>query len=87
MGDFKIIETQEQLDSIILERIGRVKESVRKEFEGYISPEEFTKKTEALNTEIANLKENLNKSNEKIKGFDAEILERDEKIIYLLCFF
>ncbi|MCQ2087961.1 MAG: DUF4355 domain-containing protein [Bacilli bacterium] len=80
MGDFKIIETQEQLDSIILERIGRVKESVRKEFEGYISPEEFTKKTEALNTEIANLKENLNKSNEKIKGFDAEILERDEKI-------
>lgn len=80
MSDFKAIETQEQLDAIILERIARAKDSVRKEYEGYISPDDFTKKTEALNNEISKLKENLTESNEKIKGFDAQISERDAKI-------
>lgn len=80
MADFKVIETQEQLDAIILERIARAKEAVKKDFEGFLSPDDFTKKTEALNSEIEKLKADLSESNEKIKGFNAQISERDAKI-------
>lgn len=80
MSDFKPIETQEQLDSIITERISRAKESVRKEFEGFISPSDLEAKTKDLNGQISSLQTALNESNEKIKGFDAQIAERDTKI-------
>lgn len=43
MGEFKVIETQEQLDALIGERIKKAKESAKKEFEGYLSPEEAKK--------------------------------------------
>lgn len=44
MGEFKAIETQEQLDAVLGERLKRERETVRKEFEGYLSPEDVTKK-------------------------------------------
>ena len=37
---FKTIETQEEFDSMVRDRIDRAKESVKKQFEGYASPEE-----------------------------------------------
>lgn len=43
MGEFKVIETQEQLDAVIGERLRKAKDSVRKEYEGYLSPEEAKK--------------------------------------------
>lgn len=43
MGDFKVIETQEQLDAVLGERLKRERETVRKEFVGYLSPEEAKK--------------------------------------------
>lgn len=46
MGEFTPIETQEQLDSIIGERIKEVREKAEKKYEGYLSPEEVTKKYE-----------------------------------------
>lgn len=39
MSDFKAIETQEQLDTIISDRLKRERETIRKEYEGYLSPE------------------------------------------------
>ena len=41
MGDFQKIETQEQLDAVIGERIKREKETIGKKYEGYISPDDF----------------------------------------------
>lgn len=43
---FKPIETQEQLDAVIGDRIKREGEKVRKEFDGFLSPEEVAKKYE-----------------------------------------
>lgn len=48
--EFKVIESQEQLDAIIGKRIRRAEDSARKEaeakFEGYLSPEDVAKKYE-----------------------------------------
>lgn len=44
MSDFTPIETQEQLDKIIGERIKRERETTEKKFEGYISPEAAAEK-------------------------------------------
>ena len=44
MSEFKVIETQEQLDAVIADRIKRAQETTRKEFEGFLSPEDAEKK-------------------------------------------
>lgn len=46
MSDFKIIETQEQLDKVIGDRLKRERDTVTKEYEGYLSPEDVAKKYE-----------------------------------------
>lgn len=43
MADFKAIETQEELDAIIKERLAREREASNKRYEGYISPEDHKK--------------------------------------------
>ena len=44
MGEFKAIETQDQFDAAIGDRLKRERETVRKEFDGYLSPEDVAKK-------------------------------------------
>ena len=46
MAEFTPIETQEALNAIIVERVEQAKRSVRKEFEGYLSPEDVASKYE-----------------------------------------
>lgn len=48
MADFKIIETQEDFDKAVSARIKREQETVRKEFEGFLSPEDVRKKYEGF---------------------------------------
>lgn len=48
MADFKIIETQEDFDKAVSARIKREQETVRKEFEGFLSPEDVQKKYEGF---------------------------------------
>lgn len=43
MADFKPIESQEELDSIIKGRLERERETTNKRFEGWISPEDHQK--------------------------------------------
>jgi hypothetical protein len=84
MSDFKVIETQEQLNAIIAERITKVKEATReetkKEFEGYISPDDqqkFADKQKERESELEKqIKGLTGQLNENKKG----IAERDEKI-------
>lgn len=44
MGEFKTIETQEQFDEALKERLKRERESVKKEYEGFLSPEQVAEK-------------------------------------------
>ena len=44
MADFKVIETQEQFDAAIGERLKREGDKIRKEYEGFLSPDDVTKK-------------------------------------------
>lgn len=46
MSEFKVIETQEQFDEVIGERLKRERETVEKKYENYLSPEDVEKKME-----------------------------------------
>lgn len=80
MGDFKPIETQEELDAIIGERVKRERETSTKRYEGYLSPDEFKNKTADYEKQIGDLTNALNDANDKVEGHKKEIAERDTKI-------
>lgn len=80
MADFKIIETQEQFDAAITERIARAKEAARKEFEGFISPEQQKKVVEELEGKVDKLTGQLEEANSKYAETQGQIKERDAKI-------
>lgn len=74
MGDFKPIETQEQLDSIIGERIKEVRTKAEEKYAGYLSPEDVTKKYEGYLSP--------DEVTEKYKGYLSpdEVAVKDAKI-------
>ncbi len=80
MADFTVIETQEQLDSIIKDRLKREQESNQKKYEGYLSPDEFKNKTADMEKQIGDLTENLNEANGKVANFEKQIAEKNTKI-------
>ena len=59
MSEFKAIETQEELDNIIKDRLDRntkkITAEVTKQFEGFISPDDAAKSTKALEDKITAL--------------------------------
>ena len=79
MSEFKTIETQEQLDAIITDRIKRAQETTRKEFEGFLSPEDAEKKYAGYLSPEAEKKkyagylspEEAAKKDAKIKGYET----------------
>lgn len=80
MSEFKAIETQEEFDKMIGERIRREKETVEKQYEGYLSPEAAAKKYEGyLSPEDVTKKyegyispEEAAKKDAKIKGYETD---------------
>lgn len=79
-NEFTPIETQEQLDSLIGERIKRERETQEKKYQGYISPEDLKTKTEDFEKQIGELNKALKEANDKIAGHDKELADRDTKI-------
>lgn len=79
MSEFKVIETQEQLDAVIADRIKRAQETTRKEFEGFLSPEDAEKKYAGYLSPEAEKKkyagylspEEVAKKDAKIKGYET----------------
>lgn len=79
MSDFKVIETQEQFDAAISERLKRERETVKKEYEKYLSPEDEAKKYAGyLSPEDVTKKyagylspEEVAKKDAKIKGYET----------------
>ena len=80
MSDFKIIETQEQFDAAVADRIKRAKESAEKKYEGWMSPEDVEKLKADHKTKVDELNGSLTAANEKITNHDKEIADRDSKI-------
>lgn len=80
MGDFQKIETQEQLDALINERIRQEKETIGKKYEGYVSPDDFKSRTGEYDRQISDLTKELEEAKEKIAGHDKAMAEKDAKI-------
>lgn len=80
MSEFTKIETQEQLDAIISDRIKRERATITKQYEGYLSPEDAAKKYEGyLSPEAAAKKyegylspEDAAKKDATIKGYETK---------------
>lgn len=80
MSEFKVIETQEQLDTIISERLKRERETIKKEYEGFLSPEDAAKKYAGyLSPEDEKAKykgylspEEVAKKDAQIKGYETD---------------
>ena len=56
MADFQAITTQEELDSIIKDRLKRDREAQSKKFEGWISPEDHQKAIDEANKALTDYK-------------------------------
>lgn len=80
MSDFKVIETQEQLEEVLKDRLKHERETAKKEFEGYLSPEDAAKKYAGyLSPEDEAKKyagylspEEAAKKDAKIKGYETD---------------
>ncbi len=74
MGDFKAIETQEQFETIIGERLKMERETIKKEYEGYLSPDDAAKKYAGYLSP--------DDEKEKYKGYlsPEEVAKKDAKI-------
>ena len=75
MSEFKVIETQEQLDAVIGERIRRATETAAKKYEGYKSPEEFQQIIDSYNAKIKTLEDAAATAQQEMAEKDAAIAE------------
>ena len=75
MSEFKVIETQEQLDSIIVDRVKRAKESEAKKFEGWKSPEDIEGLTKELTDKVKALEDAAAETQKQIEAKDQQIAE------------
>lgn len=80
MGDFTPIETQEQFDAAIGERIKRERETQEKKYNNYISPDDFAAKSKEYEARIEELNKKIADANERLTGYDRQIADRDAKI-------
>lgn len=79
MSEFKIIETQEQFEERLKDRLKRERESVRKEYEGFLSPSDVAERYKGfLSPDDVKEKyknhlspDEVEKLNSKIKGYET----------------
>lgn len=77
MSEFTVIETQEQLDAVIKERLARAEKNIRKEYEDY----EALKKTNTdYERQITELTSQLKAKEEVLSGNDNTVKELQSKI-------
>ena len=77
---FTKIETQEQFDEAIKERLSRERESITKKYEGYTSKEDVDKLKADYDKQINDLRESEKKNAEKYKDYDSQIAQKDAQI-------
>lgn len=80
MADFKAINTQEEFDSLIRERLERQDKKTREEFKGWTSPDDLTALNEKHQSELKALAEAHQKELEKYAGYDEKFTAYESKI-------
>lgn len=80
MADFKAINTQEEFDNAIKDRLARAENKIRDEYKSWISPDDQAKTAEKYKAEIENLKAAHSKELEKYAGYDQKFADFETKI-------
>lgn len=80
MAEFKVIETQEQFDAIIKDRLSRAETKVRDEFKGWTSPDALKEIQMKHADEIKEINEAHSKVLEKYEGYDQKFEEQKKQI-------
>lgn len=80
MAEFKIIETQEEFDARIKERIERAEKKTRDEFKGWLSPDDQKALSEKYTNDLNALNEKHAKEMEKYAEYDEKFNEQAAKI-------
>ena len=80
MADFKVIETQEQFDERIKERLGRAENKIREEFKGWTSPDDLTKIRAEYDAKIEDMTKKHAADLEKYSGYDEKFSEYESEI-------
>ena len=64
MAEFKSINTQEEFDNAIKDRLNRAENKIRDEYKGWLSPDEQAKAKEQHTADIESLKQALKEGDE-----------------------
>lgn len=75
--EFKIIETQEEFDKAIQERLNRQKESIEKQYADYT---EIKERNTELEKEVGKLRITLSETTKKTENYDKDIADLNAKI-------
>jgi hypothetical protein len=80
MAEFTPIESQEELDRIINERLKREKETSAKKYEGWLSPDDQKKASAELQKQADDLTKSLESQTKKYANYDKELADKEAKI-------
>lgn len=80
MADFKVINTQEEFDTAIKDRLERQGTKIREEFSGWASPEALKAINDKYAADIQAMTEKHTKELEKYAGYDEKFKEQEAKI-------
>lgn len=73
MGDFKVIETQEELDKIIKSRLAQKDREVAEQFKDYLSPDDAKAMKANFEKQIEEANKSVKEAQDKLKNFDATV--------------
>ena len=77
MGEFKVIETQEELDALIKDRIERERKSISEKYSDY---EELKKRNTEYEAQVSKLSEANKAFETKVSEYDKQISDLSSKI-------
>lgn len=80
MAEFKVINTQEEFDERIKERITRAENKIRDEFKGWTSPDALKALKETHEADLSKLKETHAEELKKYEGYDEKFTAQNTKI-------
>lgn len=72
--------TQEEVNKMVGTARLEAKDVIRKEYEGWISPDELQKKTEELNTQLSGLNDQLQALTDEKTNLQTQLTEKDDTI-------
>lgn len=78
MSEFTVIESQEQLDAVLKDRLTRERESSAKKYEGYTSPDDLQKLKDSYEAKIKALEDAAQTTQQTLDQKDAQIADGEK---------